>query len=879
MTSILTTKIRKTIANSNKILSITVAILLLLSFFPIVHAASQPTTGGTGTPKRVMFTETFMSISPNPAGVNQSVTLFIFLNLDIPYVTGTPFYGWNFTVTVTDPLGHTTTLTPPYSLPNGYTYIGYTPTMIGTYQVQAHFEQLNLTFTDTGAGGFTAGLYTFLASDSLVKNLTVTDTQVLPLPQTPLPTDYWQTPVYSTNLEWYSLLNNWLGGVGGGAPTSTTGPLSAHILWTKPLAFGGLSGGTVYVDGNTGSPLRDGARPGLNYYTGLLYQNKLTSFTINGYFIYNIQPQLNAGVRCLDLRTGALIWENRTMPNISCGQVSTLNMGLGSGSLAYLWYANSTSATWFQIDAFTGKEIACYTGAQAFNPIQGPNGEILVYTLNSANHWLSLWNSTWAIQASGATNSTPGILNPIASSYTPYSTYSHVWANGVQWNETIPATYNSVPGNNSLPTFTYGQLDYQDGVLVAVGNFYTSTVNPIWEDVGYSTDYMPITASNPNGGQLWAVNRTNIGWGEGGPANAGLYTFSGYTFGSGVYAIFERETLRWHIINVKTGLEQAVTPPLNTLPDVSDWAYYDWHANIANGIMYTVGYSGQVCAFNTTTGANMWVFNVGDTGVENPFGTLASYGGVTITNGVVYYGPTEHTPPTPMYRGYQLFAMNATTGEQLWSIPAFFTSIAQANGILTGYDGYDNQLYAFGKGPSGTTVSAPQTEISLGTKALITGTVTDQGPGQTCLGIPAAGTPAIADAYMGNWMAYLYKQQPEPMNATGVPVTLTYTDSNGNTYTMGQTTSDINGQYAFAFNPPIAGLYSITATFGGTLSYYSSSAQTQMIVGQAAATAAPTVATQSGLATSADLMMYIVSASTAIIIAIAVAVLILKKKP
>jgi hypothetical protein len=876
VSSNLTTKTRKIRANSRKILSISVAILLLLSFSAIARAASPPTMGGTGTPIRTLTTETFMSISPNPAGANQSVTIFVFLNLDAPYVTGTPFYGWNFTLTVTDPLGHNTTLTPPYTLPNGYTYIAYTPTMLGTYQLQAHFAQLNLTFTDTGAGGFVAGFYTFLASDSNVKNLTVTSTQVSPWPDVPLPTSYWQNPVYSSNFQWYSLLNNWLGGVGGGAPTSTTGPLSAHILWTKPLAYGGLSGGTVYVDSNTGSPLRDGNRPGLNYFTGLLYQNKLTSFIIDGYFIYNIQPQLAAGVRCLDLRTGALVWENLTMPNISCAQVTTLNMGLGSGSLAYLWYA--TSSTWFQIDAFTGKEIACYTGAQTFTPIQGPNGEILVYTLNSAGHWLSLWNSTWAIQATGGTNTTAGKLSPIAESYTPYSTYSHVWANGVQWNETIPTTYNSVPGNNSLPTLTYGQLDYPDGVLVAVGNFFTNTTNPIWEDVGYSTNYMPISASYPNGGQLWAVNRTNIGWGEGGPANSGLYTFSGYTFGSGVYGLFERETLQWHIINAKTGLEQAVTPPLNTLPGVNDWAYYDWHANIANGIMYTAGYSGEVCAFNTTTGANMWVFNVGDTGIENPFGSLPTYGGVTITNGVVYYGPTEHTPPTPIYRGYQLFAINATTGEQLWSIPAFFTSIAESDGILTGYDGYDNQIYAFGKGQSATTVSAPQTEIPLGTSALITGTVTDQSPGQTCLGYPATGTPAIADAYMGNWMAYLYKQQPEPMNATGVPVTLTYTDSNNNTYTMGQTTSDINGQYTFTFNPTIAGPYSITATFGGTQSYYSSSAQTHMIVGQAATTATPTAVTQSGLATSTDLMMYIVVASIAIIIAIAVGVLILRKR-
>ncbi|MCL2476162.1 hypothetical protein [Candidatus Bathycorpusculum sp.] len=870
------TIILKTSKKIQAVLPTMLLMILLLSFIAVTNAANQPTTGGNGTPLRTLTTHTFMSISPNPAGINQAVTLYIFSNLDTPTVANTPYYGWNFTVTVTDPDGQKSTLTPPMSQPNGYTSMAFIPTKLGTYQFQAFFAQLNLTFTDPGAGGFIPGLYTFTASESTVKNLTVTTTEVLPRPNVPLPEGYWESPIYSTNFEWYTLKSNWLGGIGGNAPTSTTGPLSSHILWTKPLAYGGLSGGTVSVDEtNVGSPILYD-QTGLNYFTGLLYQNKLTQFIINGYYIYNIQPQLNAGVRCLNLRTGALVWENLTMPNISCGQVTTLNMGLGSGSLAYLWYASGSN--WYQIDAFTGKLITVYTGAQSFTPIQGPNGEILVYTLNPANHWLTLWNSTWAIQATGGSDSGASTLNPQAESYQPYTTMVRPWNNGIQWNETIPTTYTSIPGNNSLPSFSSGQLDYRDGVLVAVGSFYTNTTNPIWAEVGYSTEHMPITASNPNGGQLWYVNRTNIGWGQGGPSNPGLYIFSGATFGSGVYGLFERETLQWHIINIKTGREQAVTPPLNTLPGVSDWAYYDWHANIDKGIMYTAGYSGKVCAFNTTTGACMWVFDVGDTGIDNPFGTLPTYGGVTITNGVVYYGPIQHTPQTPMYRGYKLFAINATTGDKIWEIPAFFASIAQADGILTGYDGYDNKLYAIGKGPSATTVTAPQTETALGTNVLITGTITDQSPGQTCLGCPAAGTPAIADCYMSDWMAYLYKQQPKPNEATGVEVTVSIVDPNDNYYVIGKATSDANGQYSLAFKPDVPGLYTVTATFSGTDSYYNSAAQTHLLVGEDT-NPTPTTNNLAGLVTTQDLMIYAIGTAIASVLAIAiVGILILRKK-
>ena len=49
-----------------------------------------------------------------------------------------------------------------------------------------------------------------------------------------------------------------------------------------------------------------------------------------------------------------------------------------------------------------------------------------------------------------------------------------------------------------------------------------------------------------------------------------------------------------------------------------------------------------------------------------------------------------------------------------------------ADGILVGLNYFDNELYAFGKGPSATTVSAPQTVPSLGSSVMITGTVTDQ---------------------------------------------------------------------------------------------------------------------------------------------------------
>jgi hypothetical protein len=175
------------------------------------------------------------------------------------------------------------------------------------------------------------------------------------------------------------------------------------------------------------------------------------------------------------------------------------------------------------------------------------------------------------------------------------------------------------------------------------------------------------------------------------------------------------------------------------------------------------------------------------------------------------------------------------------------SSPACADGILLEYNGYDNQIYAYGPGLSATTVSAPTVAVPQGSPVLIQGTVTDQSPGQTCLGIPAAGTPAISDASQSAWMEYMYQQPPKPTTATGVPIHLTAIDPNGNFQDVGTATSNALGNYAISWVPPVPGLYTVTARFEGTNSYYSSQAGTSFIVSPAAASA--TVVTPSPAST------------------------------
>jgi len=246
-------------------------------------------------------------------------------------------------------------------------------------------------------------------------------------------------------------------------------------------------------------------------------------------------------------------------------------------------------------------------------------------------------------------------------------------------------------------------------------------------------------------------------------------------------------------------------------------------------------------------------------------------------NGLIYQATDEHSTDAALYPTEDLWCINATTGTTVWCCQGIDSGEILADGSLVTYDYSDGYVYCFGQGLTATTVAAT---AGSGNVITIQGTVTDQSPGQTCLGIPATGTPAVSDASMNQWMAYLYQQQPEPMNATGVPVTLTYTDPNNNTYTMGTTTSDLTGHFAYEFTPAIPGSYTVTATFCGSNSYYSSSDETSFTYAPlvAAATTAPTVTPTS----VADMYFVPAIAGLFVLIIIVLAVVViqmLRKRP
>jgi hypothetical protein len=216
-----------------------------------------------------------------------------------------------------------------------------------------------------------------------------------------------------------------------------------------------------------------------------------------------------------------------------------------------------------------------------------------------------------------------------------------------------------------------------------------------------------------------------------------------------------------------------------------------------------------------------------------------------ICDGKAYLYTTEHSATMPLRRDAHIWCVDLETGNMLWAISCWAQGMKIADGRLVALNQVDNQIYCLGKGPSATTVSAPQTVPTLGSSVMITGTVTDQSPSGRhnvagSLDFTLKGTPAISDADMEAWMEYMYQQRPMPTDAKGVDVSLDTVDPNGNYVHIGTATSDINGNYGYAFTPDVPGTYQIIATFAGSAAYGSSFAQTYLSVDEAPpATAAP----------------------------------------
>lgn len=786
-------------------------IVVPLVAFPIANAH---------TPAWQIPTYAYLTVAPNPIGVGQTTAVIYWLDIPPPTAGGSGGDRWrDITIDVTKPDGTKTTLGPFTSDPVGSGGTQFTPDQTGEYTFTVKFPGQTLSlYGPTGVIG-TASDYvndTYLASSATAK-LTVQQTDVPGPASYPLPTGYWTRPIEGQNTAWATLASNWLGSPQIILRVQPDGaaPETSHIMWNKPLMFGGIVGGSYEVTNEN------------SYYPGPQYESKFANpLIINGYVYYSIplSDQVNgAGVACVDIRTGEQMWVRNDLVSITCGQLYDYESPNQHGIIAngYLWVTSGT--TWSAYDPMTNLWLFNLTNVPSGTQVYGPNGEILVYQMNYAGRWLALWNNTAAPgELAGTSGTNFWQWRPVGKNIDASTAYT--------WNVTIP----DLPGSASPAIIKV----IPDNMIIGRSTTLSGAGSTSSGLFGTADPYT-----------LWAISlkpetRGQLLWLKNYPAPEGNYTMlvGPVDPDTGILTMEYRETMQWFGYNINTG-EKVWGPTASE----NAWNYYSGTSGaltsntIAYGHLYTSGYGGVLYCYDTATGSLLWTYGNGGAGNSTNSGLNTVYGNYplligAVADGKIYLFTSEHSPNTPLYEGAQVRCVDAYHGTEVWTVDGWVhtNTMAVADGYLVYYNLYDSQIYSIGKGPSATTVSAPQTVVPLGSAVMITGTVTDQSEG-------AKGTPAISDASMSAWMDYLYMQKPKPDSAVGVEVYLTAIDSNCNTEIIGTAVSDSNGNYGFMWIPPIEGQYKIIATFKGTNAYGGSDATTYMGVGPAAA--APSVVT------------------------------------
>ena len=863
--------------------------ILIVSILIISTGSSimlLPSTYGH-TPAWQIPTYAFCNVAPNPAGLGQTVTIGMWLQIPPPSASAATGDRWqNFKVTVTRPDGTTETLGPFTSDDTGGTFTLYTPNQLGNYSFVFNFPGQTL----AGANGGGSSPYVgdnFLASTSEVAHLTVQQDAVPAIPTNPLPTNYWTRPVQAGNGVWSTITGNWLGfgassfantgkyNITGNYNPYSLAPKAPHIMWTKPVSFGGLVGGEF------------GGTDTSNYYSTSQYEPKWAPIIINGIMYYVTYPgayTTPGGWVAVDIRTGQTLWNKNTTDILRCGQLLQMVNPNQFGSTAYLWSnpllinafnlgtgPSVNSAIWNMWDAQTGNYILSIVNGTSMTLTEDQSGNLIGYYVNASittAPTLNMWNSTQAILYPNS-QFIPGTT--VANwNWRPLQNQVIDFKRGIAWTVPLPTNISGIP----LPqTLAINSVNSGVILLTAVpapdvsGTFNTG----FGIETGYTSD---------TGTQLWITNRTlnafardqitKVGYGVYIRLDADLGTIRAFSLNTG--------SLVWGPTQLTgTNGNFPVPNPYNSIGG--------YQTELANGVLYIMGFGGDVWAVDVSTGTQKWYTNtntlIGEAGSDTPYGVwpLWVFSGGSIADGV-YYLNVGHEYSPPLFRGAQQLGLNTTDGSLIWKILGFDVTNAApiVDGQMIALNAYDNQLYSYGKGPSAITVEAQP----FGSAMVIRGAVTDISAGTQQQAQAANfpnGVPAVSDASQSAWMEYVYMQQLCPTNVTGVPVSISVLDSNGNTRQIGSTTSDGSGMFTFTWAPDIPGDYTVYANFAGSESYYPTAAETSFHFSESV-TPAPTATPVSNVATTTDLMTYTAVAAIAIIIAIAiVGILMLRKKP
>ena len=878
-------------------IAVTAILILVLSVPNILQ------TTNAHTPPITIATYAYVSVSPNPVGVGQQVRVLMWIDQTInggAIENDYRFHNYKLTIIKPDNVTEIKTwdIVRDLTSSQGYTY---TPEQLGTYTFKFDFPGQDYnTYSHNPASAYVNDTY---AASSASTTLTVQQAQVPTKGSYPLPTEYWTRPIYGENTAWWSISSNWFGtGSPAFPPVSTgsaryshdtIGPLTSHIMWTKPLQSGGVVGGDDFViQGDTYS---EGTSRATKYSNPII---------LNGKVFYK-EPLFMSGssgpTTCVDLRTGKLIWSRSDVPALSFGCTYAVHTENTQGVFAVLYTNNFARA----FDPDTGNPLYNVTGVPSGTAVIGPNGEILRYTMTNTGTssnpkwYLAQWNSSklWTFgQSIGYSDVIDGsIADPKNANYRYDWNVSIPWLD-VMGNETWVTLSDLTPykgyTTTGSPPIVNPDATNPVNVVCAFFNDVMICRNGSLPTSGLALSGISITpytyfAVNLNsskgsiGSILWMKTYDP-------PANNINVFPGGFDQASRVFVEYYKQTAQWVAYSMQTG-ERLWTTKSQT--DFNALEYYGSIrssaavAQFAYGKLYASGFGGVCFCYDLTNGNLLWTY--GNGGAGNSTNAGFSAGGEVyypmfidvIANGVVYLETSEHTVQTPIYPGALKRAINATDGTEIWTLSSYssggggFFAYAFADGFENWFNGYDSQIYTVGRGPSAITVTAPDLAASFGQGVVIRGTVMDISSGTTQDLQKAKfpnGVPCAADSIMTEWMGYVYQQKPIPTDFTGVPVSLYVLDSNGNYRQIGETTTNANGKYTFTWKPDIPGDFTVSAVFAGTKAYWSSSDTASFTIAETGPTQSPYPEI-----TLPPTEMYIIGVGIAIILAVAIATAII----
>ncbi len=839
------------------------------------------------TPDMEWKVDPYLSFRPNPVGVGQQILVNLWT------VQGPSFtrYFTDFKVTFTKPDKTTEAITLNSYRADSTAWFEYIPDQVGTWKVKFEFPgqyfpagnysmppgTSNAGFTES----YTRSLY-YKPTSTAEQTLIVQDKVVLPWPESPLPTDYWTRPIPPEHREWSTISGDfpWRGPSGGstwdklypktyGYYTSNTGffpgdnqrftpwvqaPNSAHIAWKRKIQLSGILGGdsgTYSITGASGAPSV--------IYQGMAYQTVTKPF--NGL--------AQSVLQCYDIRTGEIFWEQPGVPGPTAIEYSeglpsvpgaTASVGITPTLIAMsgdrlIKYNPATGAvsvnvsipTWASIQGFATSVYYTNGYVLSVQQISATGGPGAYGTPTAGIYRLINW-TTIGSSSNFTTRIISNITYPAAylGDFADYGTGIGFRTAEVSWFDT-PVTgfpYAYIPYDNAT--------GFRYGTRIKAISFITG--KEIWDKSFDESIYHPAASIAYNG------------------KVAILAHDAGKATGGGYYMCFDQSTgqLLWKS-------EQMDYPW-----DLPGFGAYSIAS--AYGMLFRFGYGG-IYAFDWDTGKIVWKYAApAFSEYESPYidengTTVYSWNaGGWIADGKLYAYNTEHTPSQPITRGWGIHCINVTTGELIWKTKMVGATGAVADGYLT-VSGTDGVMYVYGKGKSATTVTAPDTVLSKGTGIVIKGTVFDLSSAQP-------NTPCVSKESMSLQMEYLHRQMPidglwHNETMTGVPVTLTALDSNGNHEIIGTVTSDgYYGTFSKTWTPPIEGDYKIIASFAGDDSYGSSAAATTMSVGPTSTASVTTVPIEAAPDYTMTIIAGVISIIVAVVIAVALAtIFILRKRP